>query len=160
MRRPFVVTAAAGAGVALVVVAHSVTQSTPVISAGALHPATTEKTRHDSADPPTTSPSSTTAPSGTTTTSHSATGALEQYGYGEISVTISVENGRIVNAKVASLQTNDSFSQSVAEEAIPVLKNEVLDAQGAKISAVSGATYTSEGYAASVQSALDKLHLQ
>ena len=41
-----------------------------------------------------------------------------------------------------------------------MLKSEVLAAHSARINAVSGATYTSQAYAASIQSALDKLHLK
>jgi uncharacterized protein with FMN-binding domain len=37
----------------------------------------------------------------------------------------------------------------------PVLRQEVLSAQSAQIDTVSGATWTSEGYAASLQSAFD-----
>jgi uncharacterized protein with FMN-binding domain len=36
----------------------------------------------------------------------------------------------------------------------------VLAARSARINAVSGATYTSQAYADSIQSALDKLHLK
>jgi len=40
--------------------------------------------------------------------------------------------------------------------ALPLLNNETLTAQSAKINAVSGASYTSAGYIKSLQSALDK----
>ncbi|SBW28845.1 hypothetical protein FDG2_6076 [Candidatus Protofrankia californiensis] len=39
---------------------------------------------------------------------------------------------------------------------MPILRQEVLNAQSAHIDTVSGASYTSYGYAWSVQSALDK----
>ena len=41
-----------------------------------------------------------------------------------------------------------------------MLRSEVLSGQTARISAVSGATYTSEAYAKSLQAALDQLHLR
>jgi uncharacterized protein with FMN-binding domain len=41
-----------------------------------------------------------------------------------------------------------------------MLTAEVLSAQSAGINAISGATYTSEGYAQSLQAALDKLHIK
>jgi uncharacterized protein with FMN-binding domain len=41
-----------------------------------------------------------------------------------------------------------------------MLRAEVLSAQGATINGISGATYTSESYAQSLQSALDKLHIK
>ncbi len=60
---------------------------------------------------------------------------------------------------VANLQTAESYSQSLAQQVIPILRNEVLAAQSAKVNVISGATYTSEAYLYSLQSALDQLHL-
>ena len=39
---------------------------------------------------------------------------------------------------------------------MPILRSEALSAQSAKINTVSGATYTSDGYKTSLQSAIDK----
>jgi len=88
-----------------------------------------------------------------------AVGPPEQYGFGVISVKVTVRGNHIVDVTVASLQTPDPTSQSIAQQAIPYLKSEVLSAQSAHINAVSGATYTSSGYAYSLQSALDHLHV-
>jgi FMN-binding domain len=91
---------------------------------------------------------------------HSATGALERYGYGELAVRVTVSRNRITNVTVPALQTADPTSQQIADQAIPMLRSEVLAADGASINGVSGATFTSEAYATSVQAALDKLHLR
>ena len=64
----------------------------------------------------------------------------------------------IDNVTIANLQTAESYSQYLAQQAIPILKKEVLAAQSAHVNGVSGATYTSEAYLYSLQSALDKLH--
>jgi uncharacterized protein with FMN-binding domain len=40
-----------------------------------------------------------------------------------------------------------------------MLKSEVLSAQSANVNTISGATYTSQAYLASLQSALDRLHV-
>lgn len=69
-----------------------------------------------------------------------------------------MSGGHITKAAVATLQTAETYSQQLAAQAIPILEREVLSAQSARINALSGATYTSEAYAYSVQSALDKLH--
>jgi uncharacterized protein with FMN-binding domain len=45
----------------------------------------------------------------------------------------------------------------IASYSVPVLSQEVLSSQSANVDTVSGATYTSEGYLQSVQSAIDKL---
>jgi uncharacterized protein with FMN-binding domain len=88
----------------------------------------------------------------------SAIGTLEQYGYGQLSVRVTVTAGRIADVAVATLQTADTYSRQLADEVIPALRREVLTAQSARIDAMSGATYTSDAYASSVQSALDQLH--
>ena len=58
---------------------------------------------------------------------------------------------------IASLQTAESYSQSIASEAIPILTSEALSAQSANIQSVSGASYTSAGFAQSLQAALSDL---
>jgi len=90
----------------------------------------------------------------------SAVGQLENYGYGQMSVKVTIVNNRIVDLTVASLQTLESYSQQLEQQVVPILKAEVLAAQGTKISSLSGATYTCEAYAYSIQSALDKLHFK
>ncbi len=99
-------------------------------------------------------PSTRSAPGSSTTR---ATGTLEQYGYGQLSVRVTMAGGKITNVTLAKLQTADTYSQQLASYVIPILQREVLHAQSAKINGLSGATYTSEAYAYSLQSALDKL---
>ena len=91
---------------------------------------------------------------------HSATGAMEQYGYGELTVRITVNGNRITNVTVPTLRTAEPYSQQLAQQVIPMLKSQVLAADGPHINGVSGATYTSQAYATSVQAALDKLRLR
>ncbi|HUL25403.1 MAG TPA: FMN-binding protein [Streptosporangiaceae bacterium] len=88
----------------------------------------------------------------------SAAGALEQYGYGELAVRVTVSGNRITDVTVPALKTNDPTSQQIADQAIPELKSQVLAADSAGIDGVSGATFTSRAYEQSVQAALDKLH--
>ena len=91
---------------------------------------------------------------------HSATGATEHFGYGEIAVSVTVSGNRITNVSVPVLQTLDPTSQQLSDQAIPMLRSQVLGADGAHIDGVSGATFTSQAYASSVQAALDKLNLK
>lgn len=88
------------------------------------------------------------------------TGPVVPYGYGELATQVRISGGRITAVSVPVLKVAEQFSQQLAAEAIPVLRNEVLSAQSARIQAVSGATYTSEAYAQSVQAALDKAHFR
>ena len=90
----------------------------------------------------------------------SALGTTEQYGFGELAVKVTIRGSRITDVTVPSIQTAEQYSQQLAAQVIPTLRSEVLAGQSANISAVSGASYTSQAYAASVQAALDKLHVQ
>jgi len=91
---------------------------------------------------------------------HSAVGASEQFGYGVLDVKVTVRGTRITNVSVPTLEVAEYTSQQICEQAIPLLRTEVLTAQSARIDGVSGATYTSEAYAASLQAALDALHMK
>ena len=89
-----------------------------------------------------------------------AVGATEQYGYGDLAVKVTASGNRITNVTVPAIQTAEPYSQQLASQAIPTLRSEVLSGQSAGINAVSGATYTSQAYALSLQAALDKLHIR
>ena len=99
-------------------------------------------------------------PGGATGRARTAAGSVVQYGYGQLSVTVTVRGSQIVAVTVPVLHTIDQYSQQLAQQVIPMLRSEVLTAHSAQIHGVSGATYTSEAYAQSIQSALDKLHVR
>lgn len=90
----------------------------------------------------------------------SAVGTMEQYGYGELAVKVTVHGSRITAVSVPTVRTAEPYSQQLASQVVPMLRSEVLAGQSAHINGVSGATYTSEAYAMSLQSALDKLHVR
>lgn len=80
------------------------------------------------------------------------------YYYGVISVRVTVSGSQVTHVTIASLSDDGNFrSVSIDDAAIPVLEEETLKAQSANIQSVSGATYTSAGFAQSLQSALRKL---
>ena len=116
-----------------------------------------------SSTPTTSSPSSTnptpatTAPPGTAV-ARSNTGPMEQYGYGELTVRVTVTGNKITHLSVPTLQTADQYSQQLAAQVIPMLTSEVLQAQSVNINGISGATYTAEAYVTSLQAALKNLH--
>jgi hypothetical protein len=89
-----------------------------------------------------------------------ATGTVEQYGYGELSVAVTVRGSQITGVSVPLLRTAEPYSQQLALQVIPMLKAQVLAVHSARIHGISGATYTSAAYAQSIQSALDKLHVR
>jgi uncharacterized protein with FMN-binding domain len=56
--------------------------------------------------------------------------------------------------KVVAVKTLDAYFAELAEYVLPGLCAEILRAEGLPILAISYATYTSEGYAYSLQAAL------
>jgi len=103
----------------------------------------------------------TTAPNGGVSTAvRSATGSMEQYGYGQLAVHVTVQAAKITGLQVVGLQTAESYSQQIANQVLPILKGEVLSAQSLQINGISGATYTAEAYVYSIQSALNRLHFK
>lgn len=73
-------------------------------------------------------------------------------------VQIVVSGGKITDVQTPQLTSDDMRSQMINSEATPILRSEVLQAQSANVDTVSGATYTSEGYLASLQAALNSAH--
>jgi len=71
-------------------------------------------------------------------------------------VQITVKNGKLTAATATVYPTGTPRDAQINAFAIPQLEQETVAAGNAKIDAVSGATYTSNGYIASLQSALDK----
>ena len=72
---------------------------------------------------------------------------------------MTVASGRSPTSPSSSTRTATAEDQEINAQALPVLVQETLDAQSAKIDMVSGATVTSDGYLASLQSALDEAGL-
>jgi uncharacterized protein with FMN-binding domain len=83
-------------------------------------------------------------------------GDTEQTRYGAVQVEITVSGGAITDVAALQLTNADPRSQEISNTAAPILRDEVLKAQTASVATVSGATYTTEGYLTSLQSALDK----
>ena len=100
--------------------------------------------------------SSGTASSGTSST---VTGDEAATRWGPVQVELTVANGTITDVSVVQYPNGNGKDQQINARALPVLIQETLDAQNAKIDMVSGATVTSEGYLESLQSALDKAGL-
>jgi hypothetical protein len=57
---------------------------------------------------------------------------------------------------IVTVQAPGGGYQAYTDRAVPGMKQRIMSAQSTNVAAVSGATYTSEGYAQSVQSALNK----
>jgi uncharacterized protein with FMN-binding domain len=68
---------------------------------------------------------------------------------------VTIRAGRLVDVTALQLPSDRRRSEEISTEAAPILRQEALAAQGAVIDTVSGATYTSDSYAQSLQAALD-----
>jgi len=77
--------------------------------------------------------------------------------YGVAQVRVTVSGGRITKVEAVQLQNGDPKSSEISAYAEPILQQSVLSKQTAAVDTVSGATYTSLSYEASLQAALDKL---
>jgi len=105
-------------------------------------------------------PSSSAAPTPSAqSVSGTFTGSSVSTRYGNVQVQVTVQHGSISDVTALQLTNADNRSVSISNRAAPILKQEVLAAQSAKVQGVSGATYTSQGYLTSLQSALDKAGL-
>lgn len=104
-----------------------------------------------SSAPPAASSTGAQAPAGRTGT---FLGQPEDVGYGTVQVRLTFTDGRITDVRAVQLPSGGRSSEITAYAA-PRLRSEVLAAQSANIDTVSGASFTSEGYAKSVQSVLD-----
>jgi uncharacterized protein with FMN-binding domain len=104
---------------------------------------------------PTGAPMTTTAAAPTSTT---VNGAAEDTPYGPVQVQITLSGGRITQADAIVYPQGTGRDQQINSRAIPQLNSETLQAQSAQINSVSGASYTSDAYIRSLQSALDSAH--
>jgi uncharacterized protein with FMN-binding domain len=84
------------------------------------------------------------------------TGSPIETRYGVVQVAVTATGHHIDNVSFVRLDAFDFHSQEINSQAAPILLQETLSAQSAHIDTVSGATYTSDGYIQSLQSALDQ----
>jgi len=83
-------------------------------------------------------------------------GNVAQTQYGNVQVRLTVAGGKITKAEAIQAPKGGTSDQKTALS-IPKLTQETVAAQSAQIDSVSGATYTSNGYKQSLQSAIDKM---
>lgn len=92
----------------------------------------------------------------TTTTTKTVTGGVSENQYGPVQVQVTVRGGKVTAVTATQYPNGDSRSAQISAYAIPALNQEALQAGSAGIDMISGASYTSESYLASLQSALSK----
>lgn len=83
------------------------------------------------------------------------TGSVVATRFGNMQVSVTIDAGTITDVTALQLTDHDGKSVQISNRAAPILRSEVIAAQSASVQNVSGATYTTDGYLQSLQSALD-----
>jgi uncharacterized protein with FMN-binding domain len=143
---------------------HTSTSSTAAATAGGNASAEVPVTSSGTSSSGSSSGSSGTSTGGTSSSAASAgtttvTGSAAQTRWGPVQVRLTVSGGKVTAVDVVEYPDGNGRDQEINAQALPILVEETLSAQSAKIDMVSGATYTSEGYLTSLQSALDQAGL-
>jgi uncharacterized protein with FMN-binding domain len=108
---------------------------------------------------PLATPSPSPTPSAPTVTNGTFTGSDVPNRFGDVVVRVVISSGHISDVQAVQLPTDRAESAYISQVAGPMLRSEALQAQSANIDIISGATYTSESYAQSLESALQQAHL-
>lgn len=143
------------------VIGSTATSTSQPVASGttASTPTTTTATTPTTPTTPTTSPTSTpaaTAPETTGAADGTYTGSSVNTRFGSVQVSVTIASGAITDVTALHLTNDDGRSVQISNRAAPILHDEVVASQSASVSNVSGATYTSDAYLTSVQSALDQ----
>jgi uncharacterized protein with FMN-binding domain len=140
------------------------TQSAPTGSASP-KPSTSPKPSRTASAKPTATPKTTprTSPSSRPTQSAApktvtVNGAAVDTDYGPVQVQISLRGSKIISATAIAYPQESGRDMEINSYAIPILQQDTVTKQSAQVDTVSGATYTSDGYRQSLQSALDAAH--
>ena len=109
-----------------------------------------------SASAPTTTSSPQGGSSGNSSNIKTYTGSVAQTRWGPVQVKITLQDGKLTNVAVMQQPNGNRRDQEINDQALPILIDETVSAQSAKIDMVSGATVTSDGYLESLQAAIDE----
>ncbi|MEU1290455.1 FMN-binding protein [Kitasatospora sp. NPDC005856] len=171
MRRTVVTSAATAAGVVLLLSLkpHEASGPAPVIGSGAGTGSGTAVGSGAGTGSGTdvsgssNAPAASASPSASASASASATGTTRKVSgdtvntrYGPVQVQVTLAGSRITAVDVVRYPNSERRDREINSSALPVLNQEAIAAQSARIDVVSGATYTSDGYVRSLQSALDR----
>lgn len=155
MRRAVPVIAATAGGLALLANFRTTPEALGGTPAGAVTPSTAGQPQAlapgtTAAPPRTTAPPTTARPA-----THTVDGPDVLTRYGDVQVRVVLQGHRLDDVEALALPSDRQRSAEISRYAGPRLRQEALQAQSANIDLVSGASYTSEGYAQSLQGALD-----
>ena len=84
------------------------------------------------------------------------TGAAADASYGTVQVAAVITSGKLADINFLSYPNDRQHSVQVSSYALPILRQEAIAVQSAKIDTVSGASYTSAAFKESLGSALNQ----
>ena len=155
--KPLIAVALTGVGSALVLsfkVPSTPTTVAPVQSVGSSPSASADATTTGITSPSTTTSASSSSGAGARYADGTYAGSAVAEPWGTFEVKATISGGELTNVSLVS-EPSDQHSSQVNSYAVPQLTQEAVAAQSADIDAVSGATWTSQSYEASLQAALD-----
>jgi uncharacterized protein with FMN-binding domain len=158
MKRAFIVTGATVVGVAWLLTYKITPQHLGPVANVPPTPNSSNPSPAPSASPLAT-PSPSPTPSAPAAVSGTFTGSDFPNRFGDVVVRVVITSGRITDVQAVQLPTDRAESAYISEQAGPLLRQEALQAQSANIDIISGATYTSQSYAQSLESALQQAHM-
>ncbi len=85
------------------------------------------------------------------------TGSMVNTQFGPVQVKVTTRGNTITDVQALVLPSGDSHSAQISQYAAPRLRQQALSVQSAGIDGIAGASYTSQGYRQSLQSALSQL---
>ena len=114
-----------------------------------------------SGSPAAAAPAATSSPAAVTkaVTTQTYTGDAVETGFGAVQVEVTVEGSTITDVTAIAVPQDDPKSSQISAYAIPELEQQAITAQSASLDGISGASYTSAGFAQSLQSALTQAGL-
>ena len=85
------------------------------------------------------------------------TGGAYRTRWGDVQVEVTRAGSDITEVVALAMPGGDRHTDQISAYVEPILREEAISSDSAEVSVISGATYTSQAYARSLQSALDRL---
>lgn len=162
MKRAVVITGITAVGAAWILSYKVAPQPSGLTAGPAPSPGTAQASPSPEVTPsgsPSDSPTPSASPTPATSPSGTFTGQDVPNRFGDVQVQVFISNGRITDVKALQLPYDRARSAYISQVAGPMLRDEALQAQSARIDIISGATYTSDSYAQSLETALQQAHM-
>ncbi len=103
-----------------------------------------------------TASNSTPSSSSTTYKDGTYTGTSQDAYWGNVQVAVTISGGKMTDVKFLQYPNSHQTSVYINQQAMPYLQQEAIKAQSSNVQTISGATYTSQAFQQSLQSALSQ----